>query len=152
MVTIQIPVAFIGATLIRGRCLFQYGYPKVRLSFEALRLLEEIWYCTANIIYQVEEPINRCSKNSSSKKVCKMKNSVQVAVRYFEKGFIILWNNSEDFRVKQKIIYVSNKISALIKRNVLTKNEKWRSFHRKLAFTSKTHSAGTKQKMKMVSN
>ena len=41
MVTILKSVAFRGAALIRGRQLFQYGYPKLRRLFEA-RGLEEI--------------------------------------------------------------------------------------------------------------
>ena len=58
IVTILISAAFRvasivrGEALIRGRHLFQYGYPKVRRLSEARRLLEEI--CYLYLIFQFE--------------------------------------------------------------------------------------------------
>ena len=46
-----------GEALIRGRHLFQCGYPKVRYLFETLRLLEEIWYMC--IYREIDRQIDR---------------------------------------------------------------------------------------------
>ena len=46
IVTFLISATFRGAALIRGRCLFQCGYPKMQRLFETQCLLEEIRYCT----------------------------------------------------------------------------------------------------------
>ena len=50
IMTILLNAAFRVAALIRGRRLFQCGYPKVRRSFEARRLLHQIFFISNSFI------------------------------------------------------------------------------------------------------
>ena len=53
IVTILISAASLNAALIRGRSLFQCGYPKVRRLIETRRFLEEIRYVYCNYQFKM---------------------------------------------------------------------------------------------------